>query len=121
MTSLSRKATLSDRELALLASEMPGRQKSLAVAFLLWLFLGTLGVYNFYLDNTRRAWWMIGLTVVGLITIVILIGLIPLLWAFVLWIIDAVRMSERVTSLNSALEEKLITEIISGRAAEPEL
>ena len=117
MTALGRKASLSDRELALLASEMPNRQKSLAVAFLLWFFLGTLGVYHFYLGNARRAWIMIALTVIGFVTIIVLVGIILLLIAAVMWIIDAVRMSALVSQQNATIETQLINEIVGGRSA----
>ena len=117
MTSLSQKAALTDRELALLASEMPNKQKSLAVAFLLWFFLGTLGIYNFYLGNKRRGWFMVILTIVAIITFIVIVGIVILLGLAVVWIIDAVRMGTRVQEANTAIEGKVIAEIIAGRAA----
>ena len=119
MTSLSQKAALTDRELALLTSEMPNRQKSLAVAFLLWFFLGTLGIYNFYLGNKRRGWIMAILTIVAIITFIVIIGMVLLLGLAVVWVIDAVRMGTRVQEANTAIEGKVIAEIVAGRTAVP--
>lgn len=119
MTSLAQKASLTDRELALLTSEMPNRTKSLAVAFLLWFFLGTLGIYHFYLGNKRRGWVMTILTLVGFVTVIILIGFVILIGLVVVWIIDAVRMSTRVQQVNTTIESGLISEIIAGRSTVP--
>jgi TM2 domain. len=119
VTSLALKASLTDRELALLSSEMPNRAKSLAVAFLLWFFLGTLGIYHFYLGNKRRGWLMTILTVVGFVTLIVLIGFVILIGLIVVWIIDAVRMSTRVQQVNAGIESGLISEIIAGRSAAP--
>jgi len=109
--------TLSDRELALLNSEMPNRQKSLAVAYLLWFFLGTLGIYHFYLGNAKRGWWMVVLSVIGFISLIVLIGIVILLGLFVVWIVDAIRMGSLVATQNTAIESSIINEIIATRPA----
>jgi TM2 domain-containing membrane protein YozV len=116
VSSLALKSTLTDRELALLNNEMPNRSKSLVVAFLLWFFLGTLGVYNFYLGNSSRGWLMVILTIVGFVTLIVLVGILILLGLFIMWIIDAVRMSSHVQQVNSQIEGRLISEIIATRA-----
>ena len=115
MSSLALKATLTDRELALLNSEMPQRSKSLVVAFLLWFFLGTLGVYHFYLGNSSRGWLMVILTIVGFITLIFLIGIVIIVALVVMWVVDAVRMSSTVQRVNAEIEGRLISEIVAGR------
>lgn len=121
VSSLALKSTLTDRELALLNSEMPNRSKSLVVAFLLWFFLGTLGVYNFYLGNSSRGWLMVILTIVGFITLIVLVGILILIGLFIMWIIDAIGMSSKVQHINSQIEARLIGEILAtrGPAAAP--
>jgi len=119
VTSLALKASLTDRELALLSSGMPNRAKSLGVAFLLWFFLGTLGIYHFYLGEESHGWLMTILTVVGFVTWIVLIGFVILIGLIVVWIIDAVRMSTRVQQVNAGIESGLISEIIAGRSAAP--
>lgn len=116
MSSLALKSTLTDRELALLNSEMPNRSKSLVVAFLLWFFLGTLGIYNFYLGNSSRGWLMVILTIVAFITLIVLIGFVIFIGLFILWIVDAIAMSSKVQKTNSQIEARLIGEIIATRA-----
>ena len=127
MTSLALKASLTDRELALLSSGMPNRAKSLGVAFLLWFFLGTLGIYHFYLGEESHGWLMTILTVVGFVTWIFIgaadgavpVGFVILIGLIVVWIIDAVRMSTRVQQVNAGIESGLISEIIAGRSAAP--
>lgn len=65
----------------------PGPQKSKLAAALLAFFLGTLGIHNFYLGYTAKAWCQLGLTIFGYLTAIILIGFLFLfcvgIWAFV--------------------------------------
>ena len=62
--------------------------KSMAVAVLLWFFLGHLGVHRFYLGHAGTGMAQLLLTVVGWATIVFLIGAIPLLILVIWWIVD---------------------------------
>jgi TM2 domain-containing membrane protein YozV len=119
VTSLALKASLTDRELALLTSEMPNRSKSLVVAFLLWFFLGVFGVYNFYLGNSSRGWLMVVLTIVGFVTFIVIIGIFIIIGLFILWVVDAVRMSSRVQQINAEIESRLISELIAARGPAP--
>lgn len=48
------KKTLSTTQLALLESEMAKAKRSTAVAYLLLIFLGTIGTHQFYLGKTER-------------------------------------------------------------------
>ena len=62
------------------------RSKNAVLAYLMWLFLGTLGLHNFYLGRTGPAIAQLILGLVGWITIWLLIGLIFLipLWIWLL-------------------------------------
>jgi TM2 domain-containing membrane protein YozV len=40
-------------------------RKSMAVAYVLWLFLGWFGAHRFYARAGRTGWWMLGLQVAG--------------------------------------------------------
>lgn len=57
--------------------------KSMVVAYVLWFFLGQLGVHRFYLGKTTTGIVQAALTVIGWLTVIMFIG-----WAFlaVLWI-----------------------------------
>ena len=54
------------------------------VAAVLAVFLGTLGVHNFYLGYQRRAKWQLGLTIFGWATAIVLIGF-PFIFAVQIW------------------------------------
>lgn len=55
----------------------------MVVAYVLWFFLGQLGVHRFYLGKTTTGIIQAALTVVGWLTVFIFIG-----WAFlgILWV-----------------------------------
>ena len=62
-------------------------RKSILVAYLLWFFLGGLGVHRFYLGRTTSALVLLGLTVAGVIFSVVAIGalilIVPAIWMLV--------------------------------------
>ena len=63
---------------------MPSSSRNSIVAAVLAVFLGTLGVHNFYLGYQRRAKWQLGLTVFGWATSIPPSG-IPTLLAVYIW------------------------------------
>jgi TM2 domain-containing membrane protein YozV len=62
--------------------------KELTVAYLLLLFLGTLGAHRFYLGRTGSAIGMLSLAVLGGLTALVLIGFVLLAAVAVWWIVD---------------------------------
>lgn len=50
-TTLKLKKDLSDHELSVFNSEMDKYKKSTGLAYLLWFFLGTLGIHKFYIGK----------------------------------------------------------------------
>jgi TM2 domain-containing membrane protein YozV len=67
--------------------EYDARKKSIAVAYLLWFFLGWLGGHRFYLERTGSAIAMLLVTLISLFTMFFFIGLLGLfvigIWALV--------------------------------------
>lgn len=110
MSLVSAKSSLSDRELALLESEMRGRSKSIWVAFALWFFVGMLGGHRFYLKRGGEIYLVV--FVVGLVTSIILIGFLILAVLGLFVLIDAFRISNWVESANREIESQIITEIV---------
>lgn len=51
MDNFARESKLSEKELAILYGELANTSKSTGAAYLLWFFLGGLGVHRFYLDS----------------------------------------------------------------------
>lgn len=62
--------------------------KELTVAYLLLLFLGTVGAHRFYLGRTGSAMAMLSLAVVGTLTAMVLVGFLLLAAVGVWWIVD---------------------------------
>ncbi len=68
------------------------RQKSRMVAGLLALVCGIYGVHNFYLGNTGKAVAQLVMTLIGLFTSWLIIGVLPILAASVWAIIEGVML-----------------------------
>jgi TM2 domain-containing membrane protein YozV len=76
--------------------------KNMIIAYLLWWFLGWLGVHRFYLGKPITALMQIFLFFLGVATVIILIGYLFLFIGFVWWIFDAYFTYAAVMSYNRA-------------------
>ncbi len=80
---------------------LPMPYKDSTAAWLLWFFLGSFGAHHFYLGRTK--WgvaYAVGFMLSCLFTIV-LIGILGLITLFVLWVVDATQMSQRLQQYNA--------------------
>lgn len=66
--------------------------KNKIVAGLLALFLGTLGIHKFYLNETKPGVVYLVCYLVGFLTCCLIIGLIPMLVISILALIDAIKL-----------------------------
>ncbi|NLM37672.1 MAG: TM2 domain-containing protein [Firmicutes bacterium] len=57
-------SNLSDKQLAILEGELSRNKKSTGIAYLLWFFLGSLGVHKFYIGKTS---WGIAYLLMGIL------------------------------------------------------
>lgn len=96
MNNFEQKQSMTQEQLSLLESEMEKQQKSMLVAFLLWIFLGAFGAQRFYLGYTGYA---VCLILFGWLTL----GIWPL--------VDAFFIPKNVNKHNEETEEKLIMKI----------
>ena len=117
MSLVAAKSTLSERELAVLESEMRARSKSTLVAFLLWLVVGMLGGHRFYLN--RRGVALLITFIIGVVLCVVLVGFLVLFIEGIFVLIDAFRLPRFVEQANAATEQQVITEILAARAMTP--
>ena len=78
-------------------------KKSVLVAYLLWFFLGWLGLHRFYLGYMLSAVLMLLLWVVGTVLSVVLIGyvilVVPVLW----WAVDALLIPGMARAKNNEI------------------
>lgn len=75
--------------------------KDTLIAYLLWFFLGTLGIHKFYLLQKGQGILYLALGVVGWATSWLLIGFLILIPLGILMIIDLFTMPERIRRINS--------------------
>ncbi|MGB4512123.1 MAG: TM2 domain-containing protein [Thermacetogeniaceae bacterium] len=67
--SLEVKQNLTDKQLAILNSEMEKHKRSVGLAYALYIFFGSIGVHKFYIGNIRWGVVYLLLGVLGWITI----------------------------------------------------
>lgn len=77
--------------------------KSMIIAYLLWWFLGTLGVHRFYLGKTGSGFTQLLLFVTGVVTAIFAIGYAFLLVWFLWWAMDAFFVYRIVNRVNAEL------------------
>jgi TM2 domain-containing membrane protein YozV len=82
-------------------------RKSVGVAYLLWLFLGTLGAHRFYLGQTGTAIVQLVLTVIGWITILVGVGVLLLAIVGVWVLVDAFMIPGMARDANIGLANRL--------------
>lgn len=74
-------------------------QKNVIVAYLLWWFLGWLGVHRAYTNQSK--WWLYPLGMfLGAFTAVFLVGYIILIGLFIWWIMDGISLHKIVQTFN---------------------
>lgn len=97
MSNVDLRNSLSEKELMLVSAEYERRKKSKVIVFILWFFLGTLGIHRFYTGQTGYAVFML------------LLG-----WAtFGIWpFIDGIiLLVSRVDEINDQIEREVIHSI----------
>ncbi|WP_083411150.1 TM2 domain-containing protein [Arthrobacter sp. UCD-GKA] len=75
--------------------------KSTGVAYVLWFFLGQLGIHKFYLNQTGMGVLYLVLGVVGWATTFLFVGFLILGVLWLLMIVDLFLIPGRVNQLNS--------------------
>lgn len=115
MSNVAAKQDLRTDELHILQSEMDNKKKSPVVAWLLWVFLGSIGAHNFYLGRVGSGIGYILLLVLGWLTIWLLIGSIFFIALGIWWIVDAITMTSKLEKYNGNIEQSVIQDILQNR------
>ena len=118
---------------------MQKRRKSTLLAYVLWILFGAIGMHQFYLGNTKRGYWYLGLWIpiaiydfailfpsgysfafsdstqnlstIGII-LLLLVGVLALiLVGFLLY--DLFTIPRQIREANEKEEDKIIQEIMS--------
>lgn len=136
-----KKSQLTEKQLAVLESEMQKRRKSTLLAYVLWILFGAIGMHQFYLGNTKRGLWYLGLWILTIVCLFISLstagfdfsspiteeigdptgfglivfifgGFVALILA-VLLLCDLFTMPSQVREADEKEEDKIIQEIMS--------
>jgi TM2 domain-containing membrane protein YozV len=86
-------------------------KKSVGVAYLLWFFLGWLGVHRFYAKRTGSAVAILLLTILGWVTVFFGVGLIFFVVVGVWLFVDIFLIPGIVASYNSQLALQLANRV----------
>ncbi|WP_066195242.1 MULTISPECIES: TM2 domain-containing protein [Gracilibacillus] len=106
--------TLSTQDKLYVNSEVQKRGKNIAVAYLLLIFLGTLGIHRFYLGKTGSGITQLVLTVLGWITAFILIGFL-LIGVVGLWvIIDLFLVPGIIREDHERIEQEVTNDLLKA-------
>jgi TM2 domain-containing membrane protein YozV len=79
----------------------PSTPKNTVLAYVIWFFLGQIGVHQFYLGNAKRGLIFLSLWLLTVILAVVGVGFITGLALLVYWIYDAVVLHEQVQEVNN--------------------
>jgi TM2 domain-containing membrane protein YozV len=86
-------------------------KKSVGVAYLLWFFLGWLGVHRFYAKRTGSGAAILVLTIVGWITVLLGVGLILFVVVGVWLFVDIFLIPGIIATYNSQLAMQLANRV----------
>ncbi|WP_208560056.1 TM2 domain-containing protein [Marinilactibacillus kalidii] len=108
---------LTNEEKMVVNSEVNNQKKSAGVAYLLWFFLGTLGIHRFYLNRKASAIAQLLLTVVGWLTVVFAIGFVFLLICGVWLLVDLFLIGGMIKKDQADLVDHYSEKILHNRQA----
>ena len=84
-------------------------KKSAGIAYLLWFFLGWIGVHRFYLGQTGSGAAMAIISVISWITVFVGVGLLGWVVIGIWWMVDAFLIPGIATRFNQELATRLGT------------
>ncbi len=82
-------------------------RKSALVAYVLWFFLGYLGVHRFYLGRVASGLTMLLLGLISAALTVVLIGYVGLAIIALWWLIDAILIPGMARHYNNRLVDEI--------------
>lgn len=108
--------TLDTQQQILVEQRIGNEAKSPLLAYLLWIFLGGLGIHRFYLGKTGSGIGMLALAFIGAITLPLGVGLF-LLAALGIWmLVDLFLIPGMVNEQRSKLRTELTYQMTSTKS-----
>lgn len=103
---MSKDSNIAKDELKAIMSLAVGK-KSIILAYILWFFLGGLGVHRFYLGKIFTGLMMAALTGLGVLTSPIGIGVIFFLIVGIWWVLDAILIFLGARKANKRIDDAI--------------
>lgn len=82
-------------------------KKNAVIAYVLWFFLGQLGVHRMYLNRVGSGLFMAAFCVISYVLCLVLIGFLGLGILYIWWLIDAVLIPGMLQDENVKLARRL--------------
>ena len=108
--------SLSTQDHILIEHRVANEAKSIVAAYLIWFFLGGLGVHRFYLGRSGSGVTMLLLTIVGALTSVVGVGILLLIIVGIWWLVDAFLIPGILEQHKADVRRKLTEHALMGRA-----
>lgn len=107
-------SNLNNEKIQVINPEYKTQKKSMLVAYLLVIFLGTLGLHRIYLGKSISGILQLLLTAIGSVTLLFLVGVIPLLivalWVFVDLFLTYFMVSKYNNNLQSCSIKRILAQ-----------
>ena len=110
---------LSTQEQMLIEQRVTNDAKSIGVAYLLWFFLGPFGAHRFYLGKTGSALAQMALTIVGVLTLFVVVGSVLLIIVGIWLIVDAFLIPGIIQQHKDTIREGLTTRALVAATPQP--
>lgn len=107
---------LTNEEKMVVNSEVSNNKKGVGIAYLLWFFLGTLGIHRFYLNRKGSAIAMLSLTILGWLTAIFAIGFLFLIIVGIWELVDLFLVGKMVREENDKLVTYYSDQILRTRS-----
>ncbi len=105
---------LSVEQQQLVEQRLANEGKSVFLVYIILLFVGVLGIHSFYLGKTTSAIIMLLCTVLGLLTLPIVVGAVFLVAVGVWCVVDLFLVPGLVTENRTALRKRLSDELAAS-------
>jgi Predicted membrane protein len=99
---------LTTEQQILIEQRVTNEAKSTGAAYLIWFFLGGLGVHRFYLGHTRSGTGLLVLTLAGVLLSAVGVGFVLLLGTAIWVLVDAFLIPGMVAEHKNKVREGLI-------------
>lgn len=98
--------SLTVQQQMLIEQRITNEAPSPVVAYLLLIFLGGFGAHRFYLGKTGTAITILILSILGWLTLVLGVGLIPLIAVVIWWMVDIFLIPGMVRGCQEVLRQR---------------